>query len=279
MPSYEVVTPKGVVRCKSADDALNRMVWLAIAHQPSHVFARERSLFGKTRLLGGTEQSTGVGHYDAEYLGWSEGVSRFNALTTRHRFESYVKPTDRVVDFGCGPGYMLASLDCAERIGIEVNPSARAVAAQQGITCVASADEIKNDWANVVISNSALEHVENPLLEIRRLFPKVRRGGRVVFAVPHETLAFPYVPGDRNQHLYTWSRMTLGNLFATAGFVVEDVTIERAMWPPRFETVHKLVGATGFQIACKAYRLARIALYPLKPVDIHTTVRVIARRP
>jgi SAM-dependent methyltransferase len=218
-------------------------------------------------------------HYDADYFAWQRAIGEFAARANRFRFQPYIAPTDRVVDFGCGGGYMLAALACGERRGVEVNPAARREAERQGIPTVPSADHLPDEWADVVISNSALEHVEHPLAELRRIAPKLRRGGRLIVVVPMETLDARYTADDINQHLYTWSPLNLGNLVAAAGFVVERVAPSRLMWPPFYRQLYALLGERGFRWCCGLYRAVRVVLSPVVPVGCHSAVVAMARRP
>jgi SAM-dependent methyltransferase len=217
--------------------------------------------------------------YADEYFTWQRNLGEFSAKANRFSFTPYVNATDRVVDFGCGGGYLLASLSCAERIGVEINPIARQEAGRQGIKCLASTSEIPEDWADVIISHSALEHVEAPLAELRQLFPKVRPGGLVVFSIPHEALGWAYKPNDINQHLYTWSPMCAGNLFSAAGFWVESVSVDRSMWPPMYGRIYAVVGERGFRLASKLSRWARVAVSPVKTLTADATILVVGRRP
>lgn len=78
------------------------------------------------------------------------------------KFEPHIKPSDTVLDLGCGGGYLLKNLTCARRIGVEVNPSATKTALENGIECYASLDLVPDSSINVAISNHALEHIQNP---------------------------------------------------------------------------------------------------------------------
>jgi SAM-dependent methyltransferase len=220
-----------------------------------------------------------VHHYDKTYFEWQREIGRFGVIASRFKYAPHIKPTDRVVDFGSGGGYLLAALTCAVRIGVEVNPSARDEAARNGITCVRTAAELPDDYADVIISNSCLEHVEHPLAELRVLYTKVRPGGTIVISVPNETLGSRYRPGDINQHLYCWSPMTLGNLLTVAGFRVQSVSVSRLMCPPNAQWIYRLTGERGFRAMAAVYRWLRLALYPLKAVDIHADVVGVAIRP
>jgi hypothetical protein len=41
-----------------------------------------------------------------------------------------------------------------------------------------------------------------------------------------------YRTDDINHHLFTWTPLTLGNLFTEAGFDVSSVEVIRLAWPP-----------------------------------------------
>jgi SAM-dependent methyltransferase len=224
---------------------------------------------------------TTISHYDAKYFGWQKkrAGAEFGGRANRFKFQPYIKPTDRVVDFGCGGGFLLRALDCGERLGVEVNPVAREEAARQGVKCVPSPGDLPDEWADVIISNSALEHVEYPMGELRALLPKLKHGGRIVFVTPHETLASAWSATDINQHLHTWSPRNIGNLFSRAGFTVESVTASRLMWPPQYERLHRLLGERLFRLTCAAYRVLRLILWPVRPVVSHSSIITVARRP
>jgi SAM-dependent methyltransferase len=223
--------------------------------------------------------ASAAGHYDDKYFAWQRSIGVFSAKANRFRFQPHVAATDQVVDFGCGGGFMLAALTCSARLGVEVNPAARREAERQGVPTVASAEQVPDEWADVVISNSALEHVEHPLGELRKIVPKLRRGGRLVVVVPMETLDARYEPGDVNQHLFTWSPLNLGNLVTAAGLVVEQVEASRIMWPPFYTRWYALLGERGFRGLCMVYRAVRVALSPIIPVGCHAAVVAVARRP
>ena len=226
------------------------------------------------------QQKTSAAHYDDAYFAWQRDIGELAGVANRVNFAPHVRPTDNVLDFGCGGGYLLAGLDCRSRMGIEVNATAREEAKRNGITVVASSDDVPDGWADVVISNSALEHVEAPLTELRRLRAKLKVGGRLVAHVPHETIDWPYAPNDVNQHLYTWSPMALGNLVTSAGFHVDSVTVERLVWPPRiYRQVAAVFGHPGLRVASRLYRALRVGLSTVRiPLDCDGGLIVVATR-
>jgi len=136
-------------------------------------------------------------------------------------------------------------------VGIEINPYARKVAEDNGISVFENINEVKNNRADVVISNHTLEHVENPLQELKNIYKKLKDGGISVFVVPSESYKLKYKSNDPNHHLYTWSPSALGNLFKEAGFIVDSSSPLFHKWPSNYEYIYKLFGEKVFHIASK----------------------------
>jgi SAM-dependent methyltransferase len=192
-------------------------------------------------------------HYDAKYFDWQSSIGEFGGWANLTKFAKYVRPEFNVIDFGCGGGYLLRNLQCRGKIGIEVSEVARQKARDNGIQTVASAEPIDDQWADLIISNNALEHVTQPLAELQRLRPKLKRDGRIVFVVPCETIRYKYRPRDINHHLYSWSPMCLGNLFTDAGFVVDESVPYIRKWPKRYRAIARFGGRALFELCCWLY--------------------------
>ena len=107
-------------------------------------------------------------------------------------------------------------------------------------------------WANLIVSNHALEHVTCPLSEIKKLYEKLNDGGKKVLVVPYEKKN-RYKPNDINFHLYTWSEMNLGNLFTNAGFKIDEVKELKHRWPPKYFKIREIMGEKLFNIICRIY--------------------------
>lgn len=217
-------------------------------------------------------------HYDSRYFEWQRPIGEFGGRANLFKFRAHVRPTDNVLEFGCGGGYLLANLDCAARVGIEVNSSAVQEAARQGLTCYATADSVPDGWADVIISNSALEHTLCPLDELRRLYPKLRPGGKLVCSVPCESPLWSYAAGDINQHLYTWSPMSLGNLLTTAGFSVVRVDVHRLFWPPFSPRLLSILGESAFRVVCRVSWVLRAGLNFVRPSKTVASICAVATR-
>lgn len=208
-------------------------------------------------------------HYGTSYFDFQRPVGEFGGWANETKFTAYIRPEHDVLDFGCGGGFLLKRLNCRSRYGIEINPNARLVAESNGISVVEQIDLIANDSVDVIISNHCLEHVPNPLAALIELRPKLRRGGLAVFVVPCESISTRYRPQDMDQHLYTWSPLNLGNLFAAAGFEVLECRRYAHKWPPVYRHIARL-GRFCFDLAACVWDRIDGRIFQ---------VRVVARNP
>lgn len=216
-------------------------------------------------------------HYGAKYFEWQSEIGRFGGWANLSKFSPYLRGEMKVLDFGCGGGYLLANIQCAEKLGIEINPVARTEAARNGVRTVGSVGEVADGWADLVISNHALEHCPQPLSELKNLLPKLALGGVAVFVFPCEAAKNKYRSNDPNHHLYSWSPMSAANLFSEAGFEVVESKIYLHFWPPRL--IPRLLRAIGgrslFELGCRAYGV--MTYLNLTPA-VSSQVRVVAKR-
>jgi SAM-dependent methyltransferase len=216
-------------------------------------------------------------HYDEKYFKYQSEIGQFGGWANLTKFSEYVRPDMKVLDFGCGGGYLLANLACKEKLGIEINPVAQETAKGNGVSTIASTAQAENGWADILISNNALEHCPHPLSELQALFPKVAPGGKVVFVVPCEAIRNKYKPGNPNHHLYCWSPMSAANLFMEAGFSIIESKAYIHIWPPRFisRLLRSIGGRPLFEIGCKVYGF--LTYWNCAPA-LASQVRIVAER-
>jgi SAM-dependent methyltransferase len=140
-----------------------------------------------------------------------------------------------LLDFGCGDGSMLRVLPARHHIGIEVNPHC-IDAIVRGNAIQAPTIDVRPDIGSVadgsidvVISNHALEHTLRPLECLAEMKRVLVPGGRLVMVTPFDDWRAPgmdrWHPGDKDNHLFTWSPMNIGNLLHEAGFTVDQARL------------------------------------------------------
>lgn len=192
-------------------------------------------------------------HYDDNYFDWQSSIGEFGGWANRPKFSDYISPSDTVLDFGCGGGYLLKGLLCQRRIGVEVNPTAAEIAKQNGIEIYQQIGGIPTESIHTVISNHALEHTTHTLNELKALYQRLKVGGKIIVVVPCESISYRYQPNHINYHLYSWSPMCLGNLFTEAGFSLIESKPYMHKWPPKYQLIAKLGGRSLFDLSCYVY--------------------------
>jgi SAM-dependent methyltransferase len=202
-------------------------------------------------------------HYDASYFAWQRAGGVLSAVLDRWEFEQFIGRDDAVLDFGCGGGYLLAALPCGARYGIELNLEARREAMKVA-KVYADIDELPHDVLfDAIVSHHCLEHVDHPLEVLQKLRSRLKPGGKMVLVVPSESWVRQkvYRENDINRHLYAWTPLSLGNLFAHAGFRVERVDLLCHRWLPKVHRIYPLVSLPVFRLLCKIWAwLTRIRL-------------------
>jgi SAM-dependent methyltransferase len=186
------------------------------------------------------------GHYDGsqgeDYYRWQSEIGHVGATRNRFKFEDYVSESDTVLDFGCGGGLLLAGLPVSCRLGVEVNPAARADALKNKVRVFKSLSDVDSLSVDVVISNHALEHTLRPFDELVEISRVLKRGGRFVLWLPlNDWRTDRKIASDTNHHLYAWTTLTLRNCLAEAGFDVEECRVVTSAWLPRLAPLERLL--------------------------------------
>lgn len=192
-------------------------------------------------------------HYDEKYFDWQKRVGQFGGIANQIKFQDYVQANTKVLDFGCGGGYLLSQFGNIERYGVEINPSALEIATKNGLTCFPTSDLLPTNFFDLVISNNTLEHTENPLQELRNLYSSLKPGGRICIVVPLDDKRYAYKPNDINFHLFSWSPMNLGNILHAAGFQVIKSEPFIHKWPPKQTLLVRLLGWKIYHLLCRVY--------------------------
>jgi SAM-dependent methyltransferase len=196
---------------------------------------------------------TSVDHYDKKYFDWQQSIGKFGGIANRIKFEDLIKKNQKVLDFGCGGGYLLDSFENIEKFGVEINEEARKIAIKNKIKTYESSFDLPSNFFDLIISNNALEHVDNPIIELKELYRSLKIGGKISLVVPCDNITYKFKKNDINFHLYSYSPMNLGNILTAAGFEVISSTPFIHKWPPFYNTFKKFLSWKSFHFLCKIY--------------------------
>lgn len=167
----------------------------------------------------------------------------------------HIRPSDAVVEFGCGGGDLLLALPGAYKVGVEVNPAAVARARARGIEMHETATSLPTATFSRAVSSHALEHVESPASVLRELRRALRDDGELLILLPLDDWRHRgqrrFRAGDFDMHLQAWTPLTLGNLLVTSGFTPREIRVVDHAWPPRLADQLWNVSPTLFHAAAR----------------------------
>ena len=149
----------------------------------------------------------------------------------------YLAPSDTVLDFGCGGGYLLATLPASQKTGVEINPAARQEVQRQGIEVYPTLDDIpEGQTFSCILSSHALEHVPVPIQALKAMRQRLQPNGRLLLLLPLDDWRAAshrqFRQGNPHFHLYNWTPQNLGNLLTEAGYIPLEVKIITDAMPP-----------------------------------------------
>ena len=195
--------------------------------------------------------NTGKSHYDKDYYKWQIKAGKYCAQQDLWMYEDNIKSNYRVLDFGCGGGFMMQRFHCKEKYGVDINTDARQDAKKNGLKVYEYLDNIpKNVMFDLIISHHALEHVPNPYETLKELKKKLSSGGKIVCLVPIDDWRVEkrYKLHDVNMHLFTWTPQLIGNLFFLSGFKNIQVQIISRAWLPLSRFYYQYIPRSVYNI-------------------------------
>jgi 2-polyprenyl-3-methyl-5-hydroxy-6-metoxy-1,4-benzoquinol methylase len=143
-------------------------------------------------------------------------------------FEKYRK-TGKILDIGCGRGWFLTEAKKRgwEIYGTEYSEAAIELCKENGINMKAGKLEkstFNNEMFDVITSFEVIEHINNPIEEMKNIHSFLRQGGLFYFTTPNfNSILRYYLKSDYDvigypEHLSYYTRKTINKLMLNSGF-------------------------------------------------------------
>jgi 2-polyprenyl-3-methyl-5-hydroxy-6-metoxy-1,4-benzoquinol methylase len=119
-------------------------------------------------------------------------IIRFIERTRVEIILKSVRGRGKVVDVGCGEGFVLSKIESSLVVGVDVSETAARQAAQGGTATVvrsyAESLPFSDSYFDAAVCSEVLEHTINPKKVVEELVRVVRPGGRIILSIPNEPL-------------------------------------------------------------------------------------------
>ncbi len=121
-----------------------------------------------------------------------------------------------ILDFGCGPGWLLSSLETnAEKYGVDNSSLARGSAERFATKVAAHVSDLNVDFFDLIIANHVLEHLRNPIEILDALIDKLSPSGSLVIGMPDFSSAMAHRFGSKYRMLNEPTHISLFTLDST----------------------------------------------------------------
>ena len=182
-----------------------------------------------------------------EYFRYHNDFACRGGELNKRKFTPYISPTDNVLDFGCGAGWLLAALQCAKKVGVEPNKSAQQLCRDNGVDVYSAISDIPPQKFDVIISHHCLEHVPYPIQALSELRSYLTDTGKLVIVIPIDDWRVQrrINTNDRDHHLHTWTPRLLNNTLIEAGYREQEIRVLTHAW---FRGWHKLYRCVPIRI-------------------------------
>jgi 2-polyprenyl-3-methyl-5-hydroxy-6-metoxy-1,4-benzoquinol methylase len=153
-------------------------------------------------------------------------IKRYNDILDG--FEKY-KKTKKLLDVGCGIGYFLevAIKRGWEVFGTEYTDEAIEICRKKGISMhkgVLNPENYEEESFDIITSFEVIEHINNPIPELKNFYKLLRKGGLVYLTTPNFNSLLRYrLKSEYNvicypEHLSYYTPKTLKKVFLNTGF-------------------------------------------------------------
>lgn len=149
--------------------------------------------------------------------------------------KNYINSTDKVLEVGSGKGAFAKHIDTKDYIGLDFSKQAKNMAELNGIAIENESIEHYAEKCpqmfDVVVSFQVLEHVSNPKQFVESKLKALKKGGRLIIAVPSEDSFLKYATNAilnmPPHHVTRWSYATFKYIADIYNLTIETIYHEK----------------------------------------------------
>jgi len=193
------------------------------------------------------------GSQGEEYFAYQNKSRRFGGELNAEKFRPFIRPGDKVLDYGCGGGWLLMNLNCAAKVGVDPNPAARAQCCQNKIEVYTDLSEVDGCFDRI-ITHHCLEHVPSPIESLKALRDKLTESGLIIVVVPIDDWRNQLTIDENiDNHLHTWTPKLLANILREAGYRPLHIDVLTHAWPPFWDVLYRKLPTRVFHVLCRVH--------------------------
>jgi 2-polyprenyl-3-methyl-5-hydroxy-6-metoxy-1,4-benzoquinol methylase len=156
------------------------------------------------------------------------------------------RPGGRVLDIGCGHGWMTAFLGALgwEAMGIDFDPESVEAARSRGLEVrrgTLEAQLFPAEYFDAIVMSHVIEHIHDPLALFRECRRILKKDGILSMTTPnvaswgHKRFRQSWRGLEPPRHLYVYSRESLKTMTELAGFSVQTLTTVASLAPQIYQ--------------------------------------------
>lgn len=128
----------------------------------------------------------------------------------------------KILDFGAGTGTLLKKIQQKVNLpidAVELDPQQRAILRSCEVVCFQSMDFIENTKYDFIYTSNVLEHIEDDIGSVQKLYSLLNPGGSLVIYVPALSVLWTALD-DRVGHFRRYNKKDLNFKLISSGFDV-----------------------------------------------------------
>jgi len=166
----------------------------------------------------GKEIQYDMDYHTNKFGNWitDENLYRLRCEYARRNYLDFIRPTDKVLEYGCGVGQNIAWHK--NSYGYEINKKLYPLLESKGIIMYNYEKDIPDNHFDVIITCMVLEHLENPIKTLKFLNKKLKSGGKLVTVLPPVNYSRTLQTKNVDGHYYGWTFYEINYLLEQCGF-------------------------------------------------------------